>query len=142
MAESEDQGKLERFLGEPRNVMVAAIRADGRPQMTPNWYDWDGTYFYVSTTKDRQKYRNFSRDFRVQLAFDDPAGFKTVLVDGAVEIREDLEPNLRHFKSIMTKHGHRLPSDAKLLDGLNRENRVLLVIKPDRPPEEWTTWGL
>ncbi len=41
--------KLEAFLAQPRNVMVAAIRRDGRPQMTPNWFLWDGSRFYIST---------------------------------------------------------------------------------------------
>ena len=46
---------VEQFLAEPRNIMVAAIRRDGRPQVTPNWFYWDGERFYISTTKTRQK---------------------------------------------------------------------------------------
>jgi hypothetical protein len=30
--------KIEAFLAEPRNVVVAGIRRDGRPQLTPNWF--------------------------------------------------------------------------------------------------------
>jgi hypothetical protein len=30
--------QIEAFLAEPRNAMIAAIRRDGRPQMTPNWF--------------------------------------------------------------------------------------------------------
>ena len=48
-----DLSAVEAFLAEPRNVVVAAIRRDGRPQMTPNWFLWDGSRFWISTTKDR-----------------------------------------------------------------------------------------
>ena len=121
--------------------MVAAIRADGRPQMTPNWFYWDGSKFYISTTKRRRRYTNFLRDPRVQLAFDDPAGFKTVLVDGTVEVRENIAEQLSHFKAIRAKHGRNLEDDATMHEGLLKEDRVLLAITPDKPIDEWTRWG-
>ena len=52
------------FLAEPRNVVLAGTRADGRPHATPNWFCWDGAKFYVSTTRDRVKYQIFTRDPR------------------------------------------------------------------------------
>lgn len=45
--------KLEEFLAEPRNVIVAGIRKDGRPHVAPNWFLWDGKRFYVSTMLKR-----------------------------------------------------------------------------------------
>jgi len=133
--------QIEEFLAQPRNAMVAAIRPDGRPQMTPNWFHWDGSKFYISTTKSRRKYPNFKRDPRVQLAIDDATGFKTVLIDGTVEIREDLEAQLPAFKSIRAKHGVAPTADAEMLEGLRKEDRVMLVITPDKPIAEWTRWA-
>jgi hypothetical protein len=46
---------IEAFLAEPRNVVIAGIRRDGRPHLIPNWFDWDGQRFYVSTTRGRVK---------------------------------------------------------------------------------------
>lgn len=132
--------QVEQFLAEPRNIMVAAIRRDGRPQVTPNWFYWDGARFYVSTTKSRQKYKNFTRDPRVQLVLDEPTGFRTVMVDGAVEIWEDLERGLPYFKKIREKHGNPDTDDAALRERLVREGRVLLAITPEKPPEQWTRW--
>ena len=63
---------LEAFLAEPRNVIVAGIRKDGRPHLSPNWFFWDGEHFYVSTTRKRAKYTIFRRDPRAQLLIDDP----------------------------------------------------------------------
>ena len=132
--------QLEQFLAEPRNIMVATIRRDGRPQMTPNWFFWDGERFYISTTKTRQKYRNLKRDPRVQLVLDEPSGFRTVLIDGTAEIWEDLDRALPFFKRITEKHTGRTPDDAALRERLVREQRVLLVIAPEKPPEQWTRW--
>ena len=50
---------IDAFLAEPRNVMVAGIRRDGTPQLSPNWFYWDGERFYVSTTRTRAKYAIF-----------------------------------------------------------------------------------
>ncbi len=132
--------QIETFLAEPRNIMVATIRRDGRPQMTPNWFFWDGNRFYISTTKTRQKYPNLKRDPRVQLALDEPSGFRTVLIDGTCEIWEDLDRGLPYFTQITEKHTGRTPNDAALRERLVREQRVLLVITPDKPPEQWTRW--
>lgn len=132
--------EIEVFLAEPRNIMVGAIRRDGRPQMTPNWFYWDGQRFYISTTKTRQKYANLHRDPRVQLVLDEPTGFRTLLIDGTTEIWDDLERGLPYFKEITRKHRGSVPDDAAVRERLVREQRVLLVITPEKPPEQWTRW--
>ena len=132
--------QLDAFLAEPRNIMVAAIRRDGRPQVTPNWFHWDGSRFYISTTRTRQKYPNLRRDPRVQLVLDDSTGFRTVLIDGTAEIWEDHERGLPYFQRITEKHTGRVPDEAATRERLAREQRVLVVITPERPPEQWTNW--
>jgi PPOX class probable F420-dependent enzyme len=134
--------KLESFLAEPRNVILAGIRKDGRPHLSPNWFHWDGKRFYVSTTRHRVKYAIFRRDPRAQLALDDSIGFRSVLVSATVEIREDIAAELPHFRAIREKHGVPVPDDAEHLRGLEEEGRVLLAITPDGPPETWSVWGL
>ena len=110
-------GKIEAFLAEPRNVIVAGIRHDGRPHLSPNWFYWDGQRFYVSTTRDRVKYAIFRRDPRAQLLIDDPTGFRAVLVPGTVEIREDLAAELPRFRAILEKHGMAVLNDDEHLRG-------------------------
>jgi PPOX class probable F420-dependent enzyme len=134
--------KIEAFLAEPRNVIVAGIRRDGRPHLSPNWFYWDGERFYVSTTRDRVKYAIFRRDPRAQLAVDDSTGFRTVLVPATVEVREDIAAELPRFRAIREKHGRPVPGDAELLRSLTGEGRVLLAFTPDGPPADWTAWGL
>ncbi len=134
--------KVEAFLAEPRNVVVAVFRLDGRPHLSPNWFYWDGQRFYVSTTRSRVKYGIFSRDPRAQLLIDDATGFRAVLIPATVEIREDLEAELPRFRAIREKHGMAMPDDADHLEALANEGRVLLAITPDGPPSSWTSWGL
>jgi PPOX class probable F420-dependent enzyme len=134
--------KVDAFLAEPRNVMVAGVRQDGRPHVTPNWFYWDGERFFVSTTRSRVKYAIFRRDPRAELVVDDSTGFRTVLVAATVEIREDIAAELPRFRAIRQKHGVRVPDDDEHLEGLSREGRVLLAITPVGPLETWTTWGL
>jgi PPOX class probable F420-dependent enzyme len=134
--------QIEAFLAEPRNVVVAGIRRDGRPHLSPNWFYWDGQRFYVSTTRSRVKYAIFRRDPRAQLLIDDPTGFRAVLVPGTVEIREDIAAELPRFRAIREKHGVPVADDEQHLAALAADGRVLLAITPDGPPASWTTWGL
>jgi PPOX class probable F420-dependent enzyme len=134
--------RLEAFLAEPRNMIVAGIRKDGRPHLTPNWYFWDGAKFYISTTRNRAKYAVFRRDPRAELLVDDSMGYRYVRVSGIVEIREDIPAELPRFRAIREKHGRRVPPDDDLATQLIEESRVLLAITPSGPPSTWTTTGL
>ena len=134
--------KIEAFLAEPRNVVVAGIRRDGRPHLSPNWFYWDGERFYVSTTRSRVKYAIFRRDPRAQLLVDDSTAFRAVLVPATAEIREDIAAELPRFRAIREKHGMPIPDDEEHLQALAAEGRVLLAFTPDQPLPSWTAWGL
>jgi PPOX class probable F420-dependent enzyme len=133
---------IEAFLAEPRNIVVAGIRRDGRPHLSPNWSYWDGQRFFVSTTRGRVKYAIFRRDPRAQLLIDDWDRFRAVLVPATAEIREDIAAELPRFRAIREKHGVPVPRDEEFLAALAAEGRVLLAFTPDRPPAGWTCWGL
>jgi PPOX class probable F420-dependent enzyme len=132
--------ELRSFLDEPRNVIVAGIRKDGRPHLTPNWFLWDGERFYVSTTRLRAKYAIFRRDPRVELAIDDATGHRTVLVSGTVEVRENVETELPRFRALRQKYGREVPNDVQLARDLKADERVLLAITPSGPSDTWISW--
>ncbi len=134
--------KIEAFLSEPRNIVVAGIRRDGRPHLSPNWFYWDGQRFYVSTTRGRVKYAIFRRESRAQLLVDDSTGFRAVLVPATAEIRENIAAELPRFRAIREKHGWAVPDHDAHLRALMAEGRVLLAFTPDGPPSSWTCWGL
>ena len=129
---------LAAFLAEPRNVIVAGIRKDGRPHLSPNWFFWDGAHFYVSTTRKRAKYTIFRRDPRAELVVDDPEGMRYVEIPTTVEIREDVPAELSRFRAIREKHGRAVPPDDQLAADLIAEDRMLLAITPSA----WTAAGL
>jgi PPOX class probable F420-dependent enzyme len=133
---------LEAFLTEPRNVIVAGIRKDGRPHLSPNWYLWDGENFYVSTTRKRAKYAIFRRDPRAELVFDEPEGMRYVEVPATVTIREDVPANVHLFRAIRQKHGRATPPDDELAAQLIADDRVLLVFTPSTPASAWKTMNI
>src|SRR3954452_9137575 len=103
---------LSDFLAEPRNVIVAGVKRDGRPHLSPNWFFWDGERFFISTTRDRAKYKIFSRDPRVELIVDDSTGHRYARVSGKVEILEDVPGNLAMNRAIREKHGMAVGADG------------------------------
>jgi PPOX class probable F420-dependent enzyme len=133
---------LEAFLAETHNVIVAGIRKDGRPHLSPNWFYWDGEHFYVSTTRKRAKYTIFRRDPRAELVVDDPTGMRYVEIPTTVEIREDVPANVSLFRAIREKHGRAVPSDDELAAGLIAEDRVLLVFTPSTPQSAWASMNI
>jgi PPOX class probable F420-dependent enzyme len=136
------QEAIEAMLAERRNVVVAAIGADGRPRLTANWFVWDGARFYVSTMRDRAKARLLGRDPRAQLLVDDATGFRCVRVDVTASVEEDLDAGLPWFRAIREKYGRAVGTAAELRAGLEAEGRVLLVFTSDGPPSSWYTVGL
>ena len=132
---------MNTFLAEARNAIVAGVLKDGTPQLTPNWFLWDGHRFYISTTRDRAKFRIFSRDPRVKLMIDDATGFRYVSVAGTVEIGTDVDEGLPFFRRLRLKHGRDEQDDEQLREEMLRDGRVLLVVTPDRPQAAWHSRG-
>ena len=48
------------------------MNADGSPQVTPVWVDYDGTHLIVNTARGRVKAKNLERNPRVAMAIADP----------------------------------------------------------------------
>jgi len=64
---------------------LATIGADGAPQVTPVWVDFDGTHVRFNTAKGRVKVKNLARNPRVALSILDPDNpYRYVQVRGRV----------------------------------------------------------
>ncbi len=66
MAES-IPGKALDLFQKPLLAHLATVMADGTPQVTPVWVDFDGTYVLINTAKGRQKALNMDRQPKVGL---------------------------------------------------------------------------
>ena len=51
---------------------LATVMPDGSPQVTPVWFDYDGTHVLINSAKGRRKDSNIRRDPRVSLSMCDP----------------------------------------------------------------------
>ncbi len=83
-------GKYRDLFEKKAFAHLATIGADGSPQVTPVWVDFDGTYLRFNTAKGRVKDKNLRRNPRVALAIQDPDNpYRYMQVQGrVVEVTE------------------------------------------------------
>lgn len=60
-------------MDKPAFAQLATVNAEGIPQVTPVWVDFDGTNVIVNTAKGRKKATNLETNPRVAIAISDPA---------------------------------------------------------------------
>ena len=66
-------------------AFLALTLRDGSPQVTPLWFDWDGTHLIINTARGRGKDKALKRRTRVALAIPDPANaYKYMQLRGSV----------------------------------------------------------
>ncbi len=67
-------------------AMLATLNADGTPQVTPVWFDYDGTHIVFNTARGRLKDRNLQRNPVVALAIVDPVNaYRYMQVRGVID---------------------------------------------------------
>jgi PPOX class probable F420-dependent enzyme len=76
--------------GQKALAHLGTVMANGAPQVTPVWFDYDGKMFRVNSAKGRVKDRNMRRNPHVSLSIVDPANpYRHIGVQGrVVEITE------------------------------------------------------
>ncbi|HLB27218.1 MAG TPA: TIGR03618 family F420-dependent PPOX class oxidoreductase [Dehalococcoidia bacterium] len=78
------------FLRRHRLAIVGAVRADGRPQLSPVYYAMDGDDLLISTAATRAKAKAVRRDGRVTVCvIGEQAPFPYLTVYGRGRIEED-----------------------------------------------------
>jgi PPOX class probable F420-dependent enzyme len=64
---------------------IATVGADGTPQVTPVWIDYDGTHIRFNTARGRVKAKNLERNPTVAMSVQDPENpYRYVQVRGRV----------------------------------------------------------
>ena len=64
---------------------LATVGADGAPQVTPVWIDYDGTHIRFNTARGRVKTRNLERNPTIALSVQDPENpYRYVQIKGRV----------------------------------------------------------
>jgi PPOX class probable F420-dependent enzyme len=113
------------LLRKPNLAIVATVRPDGTPQLTPTWVDTDGEHVLINTAEGRWKPRYLRRDPRISVTVvdrDDP--YDWVSVTGTAELTHDGAEEHIHKLS----HKYR----GKDYDSPKEPQRILVRITPDR----------
>jgi PPOX class probable F420-dependent enzyme len=106
---------------------LATCMADGSPQVTPVWVDYDGSHVRVNSAKGRLKDKNMRRNKRVALSIQDPENaYRYIAVRGeVVEITEQGAD--AHIDALAKKY---LGKDRYPFSGPG-EVRVIYKIRPE-----------
>jgi PPOX class probable F420-dependent enzyme len=122
--------ELVPFVLEANYAAAATVNADGSPQLTVVWVDYDGENVVFNTAAGRAKPRNIERGSLVSvLVFDGPDFNRWVSVTGPAEIEEDSDR--AHADKLAQKYAGR-----ERFGGT--EQRLIVRVRPDRV----TTYGL
>ncbi len=107
---------------------LATLMSDGRPQVTPVWFDFDGSYIRVNSAKGRVKDKNMRRNKNVALSIVDPDNpYRHLDVQGeVVEITEQGAD--AHINALAKKY---LGKDQYPYRGPG-EVRVIYKIRPEK----------
>jgi PPOX class probable F420-dependent enzyme len=110
-------------------AVVATVRPDGTPQLTPTWVDWEGEHVLINTAEGRAKPRNLRRNPSVSVCVvdrEDP--YNWVSITGTAELTH--EGAVEHIHKLSRKY---TGDDFQLNPD---EERVLVKITPERvnPP--------
>ncbi|MFQ5913897.1 MAG: PPOX class F420-dependent oxidoreductase [Nitrospinota bacterium] len=83
---------------------LVTLNEDGSPQVTPVWFNYDGSHILVNSARGRKKDRNMRRDPRVALCILDPEDdFRYLELRGrVVEITE--EGAVEHIRELAEKY--------------------------------------
>jgi PPOX class probable F420-dependent enzyme len=107
---------------------LATLNADGTPQVTPVWFDWDGSRLRINTAKGRLKDKNLRRTPAMALSIMDPDNpYRYVQVRGRVAAVTESGADA-HIDALSRKYlgqdryPYRKPGEV----------RVIFTIAPDR----------
>lgn len=79
-----DDGRIVDFLDQQRHAIVATIRPNGMPQLSPIWFLWRADRFVLSAGIATAKAANLRRDPRISLCIDDEPGARYLAASGRV----------------------------------------------------------
>ncbi len=83
---------VEEFLRRPNVAALATVRPDGRPHLTPVWYDFDGSEFMVTTLRTTQKLKNVARKgFAALCIYTQELPYRLVIVEGTARVGSPID---------------------------------------------------
>lgn len=102
---------VQDFLGQPHVAALSTVRPDGRPHVTPVWYDFDGSEFTIASFRNAQKLRNVSKKgFAALTIFTGEPPYLNVVVEGTARVGTTLDNvwRERQAKRYLGEHAGRM----------------------------------
>jgi PPOX class probable F420-dependent enzyme len=122
--------KLKALLDSPVFITAATIQPDGSPQVSPVWVKRDGDDVLFSTTVDRQKYKNLTRDPRVSVVVQPTdAPYTYAEIRGTAEVTAD--PARELIDELSVKYTGKKYAEFNPAS-VNDADRVVVRIKPHK----------
>ena len=120
--------KAEKLLNGKNLVFLATTMADGSPQVTPVWGNFEDSYILINTAEGRLKHKNILRDPRVAISVVDVKNplDMTSIRGKVVEILPDYDYKLADFLTMQYMGKETYP--FKRPD----EKRITLKIEPEK----------
>jgi len=125
------------LLAESRLGVLATIKADGRPQLSPvtPYYDGPAGVIYVSMTEGRAKTANLRRDPRAALEVTSPEGWAWATAEGTVTLTgpgtdphgPEVEALVAYYRAAAGEH----PDWAEYRSVMVSDRRVLMTMTVD-----------
>jgi len=109
----------------PIVASLATLMPDGSPQLTPVWFDQEGEFIRINTTRGRVKERNMSARPKVALTVVDPDDmFRHAQIRGEVasSTEEGAHAHIRALSQKYTGHDFRQLNPGEV--------RVIFKIRP------------
>ena len=126
-----DVDKLENFLRPPRTAVVATVRRDGTPQVTPVWYAYEDGRLTVAANENSAKVRNLQRDPRLSVCvYEGERGAEYVALYGQADVDtgDGVWPRVRAIVERYEK-----PEDVEdYMRELMSERFAIITLAPDR----------
>jgi PPOX class probable F420-dependent enzyme len=105
---------------------LATVKKDGSPQLTPVWFDWDGTHVVINTARGRVKDKTMHNNPHVAVLIADPANpYRYLQVQGKVvaETEAGARENIDEMSRKYT---------GSVYQNYAGETRVIYKILPER----------
>lgn len=103
-----------------RTGKLATVRKDGRPHVTPIWFEIDGDELVFTTWHESVKAANMQHNPRVSICVDEEIPpFAFVIVEGTVTIKEDADERAYWARRIAARY-----MGEELADAYGKRNSV------------------
>jgi PPOX class probable F420-dependent enzyme len=120
---------LQRLRQEPV-VWLTTVRADGQPQSSPVWFDWNGSDLLVLSQPSAGKVGNITGQPRVALHLADDQGGDVVTIEARAELGTELTD--AEAESYLDKYVSRIEAAGQTAESMRASYSVVLRLHPTR----------